>query len=307
VNNSDNVSIPQAIRYFNLKKDREKSFKVKKLLNELPVMEILKIRNPKTYLPHFLCPRCSKEKETLTHLWECSKADNDILHLQSTTREYIRNLVYKNKDKFINVETLLDQIYKYTKTRKNLKRHSADNARFYKALGGHKAVKLHYTYVWDNTFSLDHLLKGWIPTDLVRTFLNSMKLQSKKFVKKLISRWMGKINNLFFENIWKKRNEDMLVWENQNGITLKDKRKDHKLPSKHRSPNKSTARKERKLKLSSRYEPPDIISDKTWYTRVKQLMGFNIEGLLGFKRIEDTIIIICHLVKVYFYYILLNR
>jgi hypothetical protein len=138
VNNSDNVDIPQAKRYFNIKKDREKSFKVKKLLNELPVMEILKTRNPKTYLPHFLCPRCSKEKETLTHLWECSKADNDILHLQSTTREYIRNLVYKNKDKFINVETLLDQIYKYTKTRKNLKRHSADNARFYKALGGHK-------------------------------------------------------------------------------------------------------------------------------------------------------------------------
>ena len=52
-----------------------------------------------------------------------------------------------------------------------------------------------------------------------------MKIQSKKFVNSLILKWLGKINSLFFDLIWVKRNEDMLNWEKEHNILKQDKEK----------------------------------------------------------------------------------
>ena len=52
-----------------------------------------------------------------------------------------------------------------------------------------------------------------------------MKRKSKIFIKRMLIKWLGKIDNLFFENIWKSHNEDMLLWEQNNNITKLQKRK----------------------------------------------------------------------------------
>jgi hypothetical protein len=95
--NIDNNTVKQKHtppRFLNIRSNREKSFKIKILFNELPVMEKLKIRNPKTYLSIFKCPRCNLHDETIKHLWNCPKADNDVVFLQLNAREFIKNLIH---------------------------------------------------------------------------------------------------------------------------------------------------------------------------------------------------------------------
>jgi hypothetical protein len=133
-------------RFLNLKRDKEKSFKIKILFNELPVIEKLKVRNPKTYLSIFKCPRCKSHDETLEHLWNCSKADNDVVFLQLNAREFIKNLIHQ-AECFSNVDDLLQKLFKYTKTTKNLKKHTTERARFYRQLNNHYSFKLEYIYV----------------------------------------------------------------------------------------------------------------------------------------------------------------
>jgi len=85
--------------------------------------------------------------------------------------------------------------------------------------------KLDYTYVWDGKNCLDNLLRGWILKDLSDIIISNMKIPSKKFVNSLILKWLGKINSLFFDLIWVKRNEDMLNWKKEHNISKQDKKK----------------------------------------------------------------------------------
>ena len=41
----------------------------------------------------------------------------------------------------------------------------------------------------------------------------------------MLIKWLGKIDSLFFEKIWKPCNKDMLLWEQNNNITKSQKRK----------------------------------------------------------------------------------
>src|SRR5581483_307010 len=68
--------------FFSVKDDHIKSFRIKKLFNELPTLDNLKKRNPHIYKPEHKCPRCHQKEETLIHLWECSKATNDMVILR---------------------------------------------------------------------------------------------------------------------------------------------------------------------------------------------------------------------------------
>ena len=53
--------------FMDLTDDKIKTFRLKKMFNGLPVLSKLKTRNPKIYKSD-ICPRCSKDKETISHL-----------------------------------------------------------------------------------------------------------------------------------------------------------------------------------------------------------------------------------------------
>src|SRR3954469_22333932 len=58
-------------KFITMKENNSKNFKFKKMINELPVIEKLKVRNEKLYKKDMMCIRCRRKEETLTHLWEC--------------------------------------------------------------------------------------------------------------------------------------------------------------------------------------------------------------------------------------------
>ena len=62
--NEHNELIIDDHKRVNSKKSKFKSFKIKTLFNELPILENLKKRNPQTYNKDWKCPRCNKENET---------------------------------------------------------------------------------------------------------------------------------------------------------------------------------------------------------------------------------------------------
>jgi hypothetical protein len=275
----------------NIRRDNEKSFKIKKLFDELPTMEKLKTRKSKVYLENFNCPRCGIYKETLEHLWECSKADNDIVFLQLESREFIKNLIHK-AECFVDIDNLLEKLFKYTKIKKNLQRHTSTNARFYKSFANNNSYKLEFTYIWDHSYSLDFLIKGWIPNDLVNTLSYHIKRKNKKnIIKSIITRWIGKINNIFFENIWKKRNKEMIEFEKQHNINIKDKKSTSlkSVGKQSSTSNKRNRCNNKRSVLNNSHKPPDIYTDDTWYDRIKHYMGFNKFYYDPFYNTEDTI------------------
>ena len=59
--------------FFSIKDDQIKSFRIKKLFNELPILDKLKKRKPKIYKEEYKYSRCNKEEKTLMHLWKYFK------------------------------------------------------------------------------------------------------------------------------------------------------------------------------------------------------------------------------------------
>src|SRR5918911_4540824 len=117
ISTTNSKSKENNLKYLSIKQDKNKAFCIKKLYNELPTMEILKKRKPKVYKDDFLCPRCGDKKETINHLWLCSKADNDILRLQRIARDKLIKWI-KKSDKFRNVDLLIDELFPFFKTSK---------------------------------------------------------------------------------------------------------------------------------------------------------------------------------------------
>ena len=276
-------------RFLNMRRDKEKSFKIKILFDELPVMEKLKVRNPKTYLSTFKCPRCTIHNETIEHLWNCSKANNDVVFLQLNAREFIKNLIHQ-AGCFSNIDDLLQKLFKYTKTTKNLKKHTAERARFYKQLNNHYSFKLEYIYIWDSSFSLDNLIKGWIPHDLTDILLSHMKVKSIKKVKNILAKWIARINQIFLESIWKSRNNDMKKFEEEQKIKKSDKIPTTRKPKLTRNGLRNTNRTRRINRITCANIPPDDDFNDIWYDRVKILMGFNSNIFYPFYSAGDKIL-----------------
>src|ERR1051325_11668996 len=107
-----------------------KSFQDQKLFNELPVMEVLKIRKPQIYKSNFLCPRCNDKKETINHLFKCSKADNDVLMLQKIAKDKLIKWIRKS-EKFRNIDELIEELFTFFKTTKQLQRFTKANSDYY--------------------------------------------------------------------------------------------------------------------------------------------------------------------------------
>src|ERR1041384_187001 len=104
--------------YLSIKQDKQKAFRIKKLFNELPVMEVLKIRKPQVYKSNFLCPRCNDKKETINHLFKCSKADNDVLMLQRIAKDKLIKWIRKS-EKFRNIDELIEELFLFSKQLNN--------------------------------------------------------------------------------------------------------------------------------------------------------------------------------------------
>jgi hypothetical protein len=278
-------------KFVNLKVDREKSFKIKKMFNELPTMENLKKRFPKLYPTLSMCPRCEDKPEDIIHLWECRKADNDMLFVQNRAKERLQKLLYYNSEKFKDIDSLMTSLFPFFRTKKNLNRYNESSSKFYSNIP-EKKNKLDYTYVWDGKNCLDNLLRGWIPKDLSDIIISNMKMQSKKFVNNLILKWLGKINSLFFDLIWVKRNEDMINWEKEHNISKQDKKKKRSNEKAHKSikdfSNKSNVSKSRKnnrenQKRSKSGKKKNTVHyiDEILYNSIRKLVfGYNFKFTL---------------------------
>jgi hypothetical protein len=275
---SDNKPSKHRKSFMNLKLDQEKAFKVKKFINDLPTMENQIKRFPKIYKGSSLCSRCNKYKETLEHLWECPNADNDTLFIQRYSKERFRKLVY-HSGKFIRIDDLMNELFPFFKIKKNLKRHTAENAKFYKNLG---KTKLDWLYIWDQKDSMDTIFKGIVPRSLIEIMLKYQKTSSLAIIKQILIKWMGKINSLFYERIWKKRNDDMIQWEQSKGITkrlkmnrVNSRKGKNKKKTNQPLPKASSNRERLKRENRACKQITGHLIDLELYEKIKKVMGLN--------------------------------
>jgi hypothetical protein len=119
-----------------------------------------------------------------------------------------------------------------------------------------------------------------------------MNRPSKKFIKQLLVKWLGKIDKIFFEYIWKKRNDDMLTWENNHNITKSDKTS-KVVPSSKRKPRSKEENRERnKINFSGKKRNSVHILDEHLYDKIKIIFGLVRSN---FHRVTDKKIIIYRL------------
>ena len=254
-------------KYMSFKEHNQKNFKIKKLWDELPTVENLKKRNPLIYRKTFLCPRCDKKEENLRHLWECVKADNDTVKLQLFAKRKLENMIRKNEKLFRNKDNLIEKLYKFTVIEKNLKmRNNKNNVALYRTIKS-KSHLLQYTYIWDGTGSLDDLIQGWIPEELINIFVDNMNFPSPLKIRTLVKQWMNKINDFFYKEIWIQRCERVQDWEKEHGIEKKDK-----LTKNNRGKNRKTEREKRKRKFSGRKKENYHIVNEAIYDKVKSII-----------------------------------
>jgi len=213
----NNDGIKYRKNFVNMKIDKEKSFKIKKFVNELPVMEVQKLRFPKLYKENYMCPRCGVKKETLEHLWNCSKADNEVLDIQSRIKERFRKLVLRSNN--FDVDSMMVELFPFFKIKKNLRRFTKESSKFYVELGGKKSRRMEYTYVWDGVNSLDNIMMGFLPGKMIDIMFKYQKRKSSNEVKKILLSWANKLNSLIFEKLWKIRNDLIIEWEISVNIT----------------------------------------------------------------------------------------
>jgi hypothetical protein len=100
-----------------------------------------------------------------------------------------------------------------------------------------------------------------------------MNRPSKNFIKHLLIKWLGKIDKIFFEYIWKKRNDDMLLWENNHNITKSDKTSKVVSSSKSKPRSKEEIRERNKINFSGKKRNSVHILDEQLYDKIKSIFG----------------------------------
>src|SRR5437763_7332333 len=80
------------------------------------------------------------------------------------------------------------------------------------------------TYIWDETESMDNLIRGWIPNRLLDILKQKKVKGSMKDIEELISDWVMKIVK-FIKGLWQRRNDDPAKWKKFNNITKAEKHK----------------------------------------------------------------------------------
>lgn len=101
-----------------------------------------------------------------------------------------------------------------------------------------------------------------------------MKRVSKNFIKSILIKWLGKVNKFFFDHVWKKRNEDMLIWEQAHNISKNQKyKKINTLSSNKKARSKKEQREINKILYSGKKKSSVHILNETLYNKVKSIFG----------------------------------
>ena len=192
-----------------------------------------------------------------------------ILRLKAKNKLF--KLIRQHSEKFKNLDDLFEVLFPFFKTKNQLKRHTKFNSEINQNYDNRK-FKQEYTYIWNGLDSFDNILKGWIPNRLINIFRKYMKRESKIFIKNLLIKWLGKIDKLFFERIWKARNEDMLQQEEKNNISKTLKRKSL---SKSRAKSKRVTRDTNKILFSGKKKSSVRALDNNLEIKIRTLFGLN--------------------------------
>src|SRR5579859_790334 len=190
------------------------------MLDELPILEKLKIRKKEIYHQNLKCVHCNLKEENMSHLWSCIMARNDLAEIEREVKETLWNFIgdsHNIKEK----DACFEKIYKYTRSEATLKDHNMEESvKYYKNLG---YTDMFRTYLWDKQGSLDILLKGWIPKQLMSTIYKYQLKKDINSIKKIMIKVEEIIEKKLYK-IWKTRNNIINEWEKENNISKKDKR-----------------------------------------------------------------------------------
>ena len=175
-----------------MKKNRQIGTLIKCLSEQLPVLKTLAVRRPDLYRSSY-CILCnSDEEEDQEHLATCSSHEKGWQVTEETSINLAWTSLAEETRERIDKKKLKEIIWGSTKEEK-------------------KESRLKVT-------------KGLIQEKSTKAVQNLTQTltEAKNFVCILVNTaW-----NSFYENIWKKRCEAVIVWEKELGISLKSKRKD---------------------------------------------------------------------------------
>src|SRR5437763_6827132 len=130
-------------------------------------------------------------------------------------KEWIHNRIHDMKI-FKEVDNLLDDLYKYTRFAVMLRHlNTREHTETYRRLN---PFDKRLTYIWDETESMDDLIREWIPNRLLDILKQKKVKGSMKDIEELISDWVMKIIK-FIKGLWQRRNDDLAKWEKFNNIT----------------------------------------------------------------------------------------
>ena len=122
-------------------------------------------------------------------------------------------------------------------------------------------------YKWDNNGSLDDIIEGWIPKELIEILFEFQIKRNRNIIKKLLMEWARKINDIIYNDFWKSRNEAMHHWEKENNINFMKKRN-------KKGGNKKLARENLKRKISGKKDNYEHVVDENRYLMVARKIGF---------------------------------
>ena len=260
-----------------LKQSEKKCFKIKRMLDELPSLEKLKIRKKELYKKDLNCVRCNLKKENTSHIWSCIMARNELGEIEREVKSILWEYISEN-DNIKEKDVCFEKLYKYTRSEATLKDHNtAENVKFYKDLG---KKDLFRTYLWDKRGSLDTLLKGWVPIEFTKILLEYQIKKEMSSIKKLLVK-IGELIEEKLYDIWKDRNKKVNDWEKENDISLKDKKQVGK-----KERNKGISRN--RIKIGRKDNYAHRIDDEIYFNIKKRIGLYNEDENFSLdKRVEN--------------------
>jgi len=227
---------------------RERAYKIKNLLKELPTYAILYKRGVNG-IESAICPRCKKEEENWKHIWTC---ENNKM----TVREAIENALIEYQKK-MEKDANMEKVRAIRKIAKN----------FMAFLQEESEILIRKTKEWE-------LLRGIYNENLT-------KITNDKIEKEVI--WeMWKESFKEIKKIWIERCEETEELEKERNLTRSDKRKTRdkrKTENTEKTKEKTQIRKkikldDKKFKLVTEQRMTEDMSrnniiNRKWHTYIK--------------------------------------
>ncbi|PKK65711.1 hypothetical protein RhiirC2_808487, partial [Rhizophagus irregularis] len=175
----------------NVNDTKDRAYKIKNLIKELPTYEVLKRRNVED-IEEALCPRCNETNEDWKHIWICEKNEKNLnVILEESVIKYRTELEKSDKEKF---EFFMEIEYNFL------------------------------NILYENSSILHNQSRIW---ELLRGVFNNKfyDLGKKKFEKDIIIDFWSFCYDQIRKEIWIKRCDEVAKIETNQGFKKKDKRK----------------------------------------------------------------------------------